>query len=168
MRRYAMKCKYNNILQVGGSRPRRKQWIYALRTAQAFVFMAAAHEYELSCWEDDTTNRMHESLTLFSELVNHFSSLPFIIVLNKCDLLSQQLAKQDRLVELYPEYTGGQNVNNALEFIRAQYLAKVNVNPSRVSFVYCSLLDTEKVKQFVPWFKQRVDRYEPFTDVDMR
>jgi 50S ribosomal subunit-associated GTPase HflX len=58
-------------------------------------------------YEDNETNRMHESLNLFASIVNniHFTSMPFIVFFNKYDLFEVKLEKS-RLEDVFPEYKG--------------------------------------------------------------
>lgn len=44
-------------------------------------------------YEDNATNRMHESLNLFASVVNnvHFARKPFIVFFNKRDLFEEKL-----------------------------------------------------------------------------
>ena len=57
-------------------------------------------------FEDDTTNRMDESLTLFEEIVNSrwFTKSSFILFLNKKDLFAEK-------VHAYPYLTHTHNTN---------------------------------------------------------
>lgn len=47
-------------------------------------------EYDLKLYEDDTTNRMHESIKLFKEICNTkwFANTSMILFLNKKDLFA--------------------------------------------------------------------------------
>ena len=54
------------------------------------LFCVALSEYDLKLYEDDTTNRMHESIKLFKEICNTkwFINTSMILFLNKRDLFA--------------------------------------------------------------------------------
>jgi hypothetical protein len=56
----------------------------------AVLFCVALSEYDLKLYEDDTTNRMHESIKLFKEICNTkwFVNTSMILFLNKKDLFA--------------------------------------------------------------------------------
>lgn len=59
---YRLRCR---LLDVGGQRSERKKWMHCFQDVTAVLFCAATSEYDLKLEEDDTTNRIHESLRLF-------------------------------------------------------------------------------------------------------
>lgn len=68
--------------------------------------------------EDDTQNRMHESLILFDQIVNSFwfKSTTFILFLNKIDLFKQKVEKVDLKIA-FPNYTGKFNYHNINSYL---------------------------------------------------
>jgi len=58
------------IVDVGGQRSERKKWIHSFQDVTAVLFFVALSEYDLKLYEDDDTNRMHESLKLFDDICN--------------------------------------------------------------------------------------------------
>jgi len=58
------------MVDVGGQRSERKKWMHCFQDVTAVIFCVALSEYDLKLYEDDTTNRMHESLKLFKEICN--------------------------------------------------------------------------------------------------
>jgi hypothetical protein len=54
----------------------------------AVIFLVAINEYDMVLEEDNKTNRMEESLKLFSKLTGSqwFDEVSFILFLNKTDL----------------------------------------------------------------------------------
>ena len=63
--------------------------------------------YDLTCYEDNKTNRMKESLMLFDETINNkwFYETPVILLLNKEDLFREKIRQVDLSI-LFPEYKG--------------------------------------------------------------
>ncbi len=64
------------------------------------IFCVAMSEYDLKLYEDDQTNRMHESLKLFQEICNSkwFHETAMILFLNKKDLFASKLKEKDLTV----------------------------------------------------------------------
>jgi len=60
-----------------------------------YYFFVALSEYDLKLYEDDDTNRMHESLKLFDDICNSkwFFNIPIILFLNKMDLFKEKIKK---------------------------------------------------------------------------
>jgi guanine nucleotide-binding protein G(o) subunit alpha len=94
--------------------------------------------------EDETTNRMHESLRLFDSICNNkwFVHTSIILFLNKKDLFAEKITRSSlRLVFLFflfrykisffvfyrkcfPEYQGKDEYTEASEYIQAQFVAQ--------------------------------------------
>jgi len=110
------------MVDVGGQRNERKKWIHCFEDVTAILFVASLSEYDQVLEEDDSTNRMRESLHLFEETVNNewFSHTPILLFLNKNDLFEQKALTTD-LGDYITEYTGGKNIENARKFIKNMY-----------------------------------------------
>lgn len=99
-----------------------EKWMHCFDGVTAVIYVASLSEYDQLCFEDGSTNRMTESLKLFDSVCNKwFTKTPIIIFFNKSDVFQNKILKTDLKV-LYPEYTGGCNYNNALNFIKSKYL----------------------------------------------
>jgi len=110
------------------------------------IFCVAISEYDLKLYEDDQTNRMHESLKLFKEICNSkwFADTAMILFLNKCDLFREKIKKSD-LTVTFPDYTGGLNYDNAVPFIKDKFLSQ-NENPKKHIYTHVTCAtDTENV-----------------------
>ncbi|VDQ17466.1 unnamed protein product [Trichobilharzia regenti] len=77
----------------------------------AILFIVAMSEYDLKLAEDQTTNRMHESLQLFDSICNSqwFVETSIILFLNKKDLFAEKIARSP-LTVCFPEYTDNNNI----------------------------------------------------------
>jgi len=119
------------MLDVGGQRSERRKWIHCFDVVTAVIFCVALSEYDQTLREDETQNRMKESLLLFDEICNSlwFKSTSFILFLNKSDLFKEKIARKD-LACCFPEYTGGCNFDAGYEFIRKKFLDQ-NVSPQQ-------------------------------------
>jgi len=113
------------MIDVGGQRTHRRKWLHAFEGVTIIVYCVALSEYDQLLREDEVTNRMHESLSLFESLVNSewFYKTPFLIFFNKNDLFAEKIKEVDLNV-CWPEYSGGTNYDNALKFIRDKFLSK--------------------------------------------
>jgi hypothetical protein len=74
-------------------------------------------------FEDNTVNRMHESLNLFEEILKNplFRETPIFIFLNKKDLFEEMIPKYP-LTNCFPEYDGpAGEVRPAIDYIQKKY-----------------------------------------------
>jgi len=58
------------FVDVGGQRNERRKWIHAFDNVTCIIFIVAISEYDQKLEEESTKNRMHESLTLFGDVIN--------------------------------------------------------------------------------------------------
>ena len=81
-------------------------------------------------------------------MVNHnlFADSPWILFLNKKDIFAEKIKTTD-LSKTFPEYKGGQNYDQAVEFIKGLYMTQIkNRSPNDVYTHVTCALDTEQVK----------------------
>jgi len=95
------------MLDVGGQRSERRKWIHCFDCVTVVLFCAAISEYDQVLREDESANRMKESLLLFDEVVNSpwFENTAFILFLNKLDIFKEKILRVP-LTTCFPEYTG--------------------------------------------------------------
>eukprot|EP00475_Leptophrys_vorax_P044254 TRINITY_DN879_c0_g1_i1.p1 TRINITY_DN879_c0_g1~~TRINITY_DN879_c0_g1_i1.p1 ORF type:complete len:360 (+),score=111.42 TRINITY_DN879_c0_g1_i1:199-1278(+) len=119
------------MFDVGGQRNERKKWIHCFDAVTAVLFVAAISEYDQVLFEDDTTNRIEEALTLFEEICNSrwFRDTSMILFLNKRDLFERKI-KTSPIADYFPEYKGGDDVVAGHNFFTELFLSK-NKNPSK-------------------------------------
>jgi len=135
------------MVDVGGQRSERKKWMHCFQDVTAVIFCVALSEYDLRLYEDDTTNRMHESLKLFKEICNSrwFTDTSMILFLNKRDLFEEKIKRVD-LNACFDDYTGGLNYENALAFIKDKFLQQ-NENPKKHIYVHATCAtDTDNIQ----------------------
>src|SRR3989338_920318 len=58
------------MVDVGGQRSERKKWINCFQDVVGLIFCVVISEYDQKLYEDDSVNRMHESIKLFDEICN--------------------------------------------------------------------------------------------------
>ena len=91
--------------------------------------VSLTHSLALVLFEDNTMNRMHESLNLFTEIVKNpiFKSTPIFVFLNKKDLFEEMIPKHP-LTKCFPEFSGDPgDVQAAIRFIESKYRAIMQV-----------------------------------------
>ena len=72
------------------------------------LFLVAIQEFDQSLYEDESVNRLQESVTLFESVANsrYFANSSIILFLNKIDLFAAKLQAGTKLVDFCPDYTG--------------------------------------------------------------
>ncbi|XP_056123271.1 guanine nucleotide binding protein (G protein), alpha activating activity polypeptide O, b [Rhinichthys klamathensis goyatoka] len=125
------------LFDVGGQRSERKKWIHCFEDVTAIIFCVAMSGYDQMLHEDETTNRMHESLMLFDSICNNkfFVDTSIILFLNKKDLFEIKIVKSPLNI-CFPEYTGPNTFEAAATYIQGQFESK-NRSPNKE--IYCHL-----------------------------
>ena len=111
------------VVDVGGQRSERRKWIHCFDDVRAIIFLEGLAGYNQVLFEDNSVNRMQESLNLFAEVVKNplFEKTPFFVFLNKKDLFEEMIPKTP-LTVCFPEFTGeAGKVQPALEYIEKRY-----------------------------------------------
>ena len=91
------------VFDVGGQRSERKKWIHCFEDVTSIIFLVALSEYDLVLVEDDTANRMQESLKLFDSICNnkYFVNTAFILFLNKKDSFEEKVVRSSIRLDLF-------------------------------------------------------------------
>ncbi|VDO28156.1 unnamed protein product [Onchocerca flexuosa] len=132
------------VFDVGGQRSERRKWIHCFDNVESIIFITAVSEYDQVLFEDETTNRMIESMQLFSSICNStwFLSTAIILFLNKKDLFAEKIQRvnittafpdyegQDPNIKDSKLYSGGQNYEEAMSFIKMKF-SELNLNPDK-------------------------------------
>lgn len=136
-------------LQVGGQRNERKKWIHCFENVTAVLFVAALSEYNQVLYEDETQNRLVESLTLFDSIcqAKWMQRVPMILFLNKRDIFAEKLPNFP-LVNYFAEYQGENDYDSAVEWITQQFLSK-NGDSQRQIYVHQTCATDESNVQAV-------------------
>lgn len=110
------------VVDVGGQRNERKKWMHCFDDVKCILFIVNLAGYNQVLFEDTKQNRMTESLELLHQVSTRpiFLETPMYIFLNKKDLFEAMIEKYP-LETRFPEYKGGSNVLEALEFIKGQF-----------------------------------------------
>jgi len=116
------------VIDVGGQRNERKKWIHAFEAVNAVIFVAAISEFDQSMFEDETQNRMTDTLMLFDEICNSrwFQNTAMILYLNKRDLFEKKIKiKNIADVADFEDYAGKPNDFDAgVQYFLDKFLAQ--------------------------------------------
>ncbi|XP_031430783.1 guanine nucleotide-binding protein subunit alpha-11-like [Clupea harengus] len=111
------------IVDVGGQKSERRKWIHCFENVTSLIFLASLSEYDQRLEENDTDNRMVESLTLFYTTIHSpwFFSSSIILFLNKKDILAEKVQTSD-LQTYFPGFTGRRrDAQAAMDYIKEMY-----------------------------------------------
>lgn len=108
---------------MGGQRSERNKWIHCFDAVTAVMFVASLSCFDQALFEMDSKNGMEEALDLFYEVINSrwFKRTAMILFLNKSDLFRIKIEKKDLSI-CFPEYTGGKDYDNGVQYIRNQFI----------------------------------------------
>ena len=135
------------LVDVGGQRSERRKWIHCFDSVTAVLFCVAISEYDQVLAEDGVTNRMKETLLLFDEIITSpfFRSAAFLLFLNKRDLFSAKIQTLN-ITCCFPNYTGGLNFENAIQFITQRFIELDRVTPKHQIFPHLTCaIDKENI-----------------------
>ncbi|KAL0956953.1 hypothetical protein HGRIS_003054 [Hohenbuehelia grisea] len=82
------------LYDVGGARGQRQAWVPYFDDATAIIFLAPLSAFDQYLEEDLQTNRIEDSLQLFTAICSNqlLKDTHLVLLLNKCDLLKEKLA----------------------------------------------------------------------------
>ena len=138
------------MFDVGGQRSERKKWIHCFENVTAVIFMVAIQEYDQVLIEDETVNRMEESLTLFDSICNSrwFEKTSIILFLNKTDLFKEKLSKSP-LSKYFSDYRHDDNdYEAASKYIMERFASLNNYNTAdkQIYTHFTCATDTEQIR----------------------
>ena len=127
----------------------RKKWIHCFESVTCLLFVVSLSEYDQTCYEDEKTSRMEESLNIFAEIANnqYFSHTSILLFLNKSDLFREKLEKKPISV-YFKDYTGEpHNFEQSIEHIGNSFKKLIKEgDPNRVHIHVTCATDTGNVK----------------------
>ncbi|KAJ3225363.1 guanine nucleotide-binding protein subunit alpha [Chytriomyces hyalinus] len=135
------------VFDVGGQRSERKKWASYFEDVTAVIYLCAISSYDQTCVEDETVNRMTESLTLFTAICNHplFKTTGMIVFLNKIDIFKEKL-KSILISDYFPDFTGENSYENGYTYFIKQF-KRVNKYPERKIYFHLTwATDTHQIR----------------------
>ncbi|KAJ3195236.1 SWI SNF, matrix associated, actin dependent regulator of chromatin, sub d, member 1 [Irineochytrium annulatum] len=135
------------IFDVGGQRSERKKWAPYFDDCSAIIFISAISAYDQTCFEDNATNRMIESLNLFGSICNHplFKSTSMIVFLNKIDLFRKKLL-QVPVKKFFPQYNGPNAFEPASEYFASRFMALNKSSEKKIYIHFTWATDTKQIR----------------------
>jgi len=117
------------LVDVGGQRNERRKWINMFDNVKSVLFIVNLAGYRLVLYEEETKNRLQESLELFGETVRSpvFQDVPVFLVFNKKDLFEGCL-DQTPLSVCFPDYTGDNSTQDCISFIESKFRERLPEN----------------------------------------
>jgi guanine nucleotide-binding protein G(i) subunit alpha len=87
------------------------------------MFISSLGDYDLLCYEDDSTNRMKESMDVFEEIVNGewFKKTHIFLLFNKIDVFTKKIKTTD-LTVAFKDYKDGKDYDKALKYVTERFL----------------------------------------------
>ena len=94
------------MFDVGGQRGERRKWIQVFDGITAILFMVSSSGFDMQLREDNQTNRLRESLSLFEDVWSSkfLIGSGFILFLNKQDILKEKIERGANIDRYFPEY----------------------------------------------------------------
>ncbi|KAJ8090696.1 guanine nucleotide-binding protein subunit alpha [Marasmius tenuissimus] len=141
-----------HVWDCGGQRSERRKWIHMFGETHVVVFVVSITEYDLSLAENDSVNRMQESLTLFNSIANTlwFAGSKQVLVFNRSQLLGEKL-RRSPLSHYFPDYTGGEDEESARRYIKDRFLQLCQDRDPPVNVHFINSLDVQEVNDLFQW-----------------
>jgi GTPase SAR1 family protein len=112
--------------------------------------MTSLPEYATLCWEDKKTNRARASIDCFHEIVNNreLEKVPFILVLNKVDMLPHVL-QRCKFSSEFAEFEGSDDsCTDVIAFMKDMYMKQyTGREQSKILPIVLNTMDTTMMKQ---------------------
>ncbi|KAF5327017.1 hypothetical protein D9619_004123 [Psilocybe cf. subviscida] len=144
-----------HLYDVGGARGQRHSWVPYFDDANAIIFVAPVSAFDQYLEEDPRTNRIDDSLQLFTQICSNalLKSVHLVLFLNKTDLLR---AKLDRGLKVRKYITSfGDRPNDyetVVQYFRAHFLQvhRRNNENRRVLYThFTSVVDTKATQRII-------------------
>jgi len=135
------------MIDVGGQRGCRAMWMNCFEDVTAVLYIASLAEYNQVLEEDNTKNRMEESMAVFKALVNmsFFKDTSVVLFLNKEDLFLEKAAVID-IGDFHDDYTGGLDAGKGKAYIQNKYESRVQDSEKTLYTHITTATNTENVK----------------------
>ncbi|KAJ3423963.1 guanine nucleotide-binding protein g(o) subunit alpha [Anaeramoeba flamelloides] len=135
------------IVDVGGQRSERRKWIHQFDDVFLLIYVVAINEYNQYLYEDESTNRLQESLKVFNKISNneYFRHTNCVVLFNKMDLFTEKILKFDLNV-CFREYKHGLDIEKARLYIEKKFVKKAKNKNRRIFIHYSCAIYTENIE----------------------
>ncbi|EED85168.1 candidate G-protein alpha subunit [Postia placenta Mad-698-R] len=113
------------LYDVGGARGQRQAWVPYFEDATAIIFLAPISAFDQYLEEDPRTNRIDDSLQLFTSICSNklLQKAALVLMLNKTDLLKEKLQAGIRVRKYISSYGDRPNTYEEVsEYFRAHFI----------------------------------------------
>ncbi|XP_065193468.1 guanine nucleotide-binding protein G(i) subunit alpha-1-like [Sycon ciliatum] len=145
-----------SLYDVGGQRKERRKWVHCMDNCNAVLFCASLSEYDAFLAEDQTVNRMKDSLSIFKYISNseHLANVSLLLFLNKTDLLEDKVSKSP-ISRYFPKYQGPNSFDSVASFIEKLYMDSSTKREAGKIFVHRTCATNTNVVRKVFEFSAR-------------
>ncbi|KAL9642341.1 hypothetical protein ABK040_007339 [Willaertia magna] len=150
-----------SLFDVGGQRNERKKWINCFEGVSAVIYIASLADYDLQMYEDETLNRMEDSLTVFEGLCNgYFKDTPILLVLNKLDVFKEKVEKRG-INCCFKDYTDDEHdTEKSLNFIKNKFLGLNKFDKDRIFIYEACATNTDMIRNVFEEMKDQVAKFK--------
>ncbi|KAI5892909.1 G-alpha-domain-containing protein [Schizophyllum commune H4-8] len=144
-----------HLFDVGGARGQRHSWVPYFDDANAIIFVAPVSAFDQYLEEDPRTNRIDDSLQLFTQICSNalLKSVHLVLFLNKTDLLKAKLDAGLRVSKYITSFGNRSNdYETAVQYFRAHFLQvhRRNNENRRVLYThFTSVVDTKATQRII-------------------
>ncbi|KAJ4494701.1 G-protein alpha subunit [Lentinula edodes] len=144
-----------HLFDVGGARGQRHTWVPYFDDANAIIFVAPVSAFDQYLEEDPRTNRIDDSLQLFTQICSSplLKNAHLVLFLNKTDLLRAKLDNGLRVQKYITSF--GERANDyetVVQYFRAHFLQvhRRNNENRRVLYThFTSVVDTKATQRII-------------------
>ncbi|KAI0070421.1 G-protein alpha subunit [Panus rudis PR-1116 ss-1] len=144
-----------HLYDVGGARGQRHTWIPYFDDANAIIFLAPVSAYDQYLEEDPRTNRIDDSLQLFTEICSNalLKKVHLVLFLNKTDVLRNKLQRGIKVKKYITSYGDRpMEFEAVVNYFKAHFtqVHKRNNETKRVLYTHLtSVVDTKTTKSII-------------------
>ncbi|KAI0784227.1 G-protein alpha subunit [Abortiporus biennis] len=144
-----------HLYDVGGARGQRNSWIPYFDDANAIIFLAPISAYDQYLEEDPRTNRIDDSLQLFTNICSHplLKRVHLVLFLNKTDVLQTKLAKGIQVRKYITSYGDRPlEFDSVVNYFKTHFtqVHKRNNDSKRVLYTHLtSVVDVQATKRII-------------------
>jgi len=144
-----------HLYDVGGARGQRHSWVPFFDDANAIIFMAPVSAFDQYLEEDPRTNRIDDSLQLFTQICSNvlLRSVHLVLFLNKTDLLRAKLERGLKFRKYIISFGDRPNeYDTVLHYFRAHFLQvhrKHNENRRVLYTHFTSVVETKATQRII-------------------
>jgi len=135
------------IVDVGGQRSERRKWATCFEDVTGLIYVASLAAYNQLLFEDETTNRMEESLKIFESTLDipAFRECCIILFLNKSDLFKEKIEKWP-ITSCFVNYNGPFTEKDQYDHIRRAFESKNMVRGRKIHVHRTCATNTDHIK----------------------